>query len=105
MSALRDKITKGNSYFYDQTLQNARILFRFRVNMYESKQNFKQKPEYKAEKYLCDSCQTEIDHDTHVLFCHSYSALRENKDLNCDQDLAEYLWKVLDIRTKLRLNR
>ena len=73
--------------------------------MYESKQNFKHKPEYIAEKFMCDSCQSEIDDSTHVLFCPSYSALRENKNLNCDQDLAEYLLKVLDIRTMLRLNR
>ena len=105
MSALREETTKGNSYFYSQTLQNARILFRFRVDMYESKQNFKHKQEYIAENFMCDSCQSEIDDSTHVLFCHSNSALRESKDLNCDHDLAEYLMKVLDIRTNLRLNR
>ena len=105
MSAIRDEVHKGNSYFYSETLQNARLLFRFRTDMYESKQNFKHKPEYIAEKFMCDSCQKEVDHNTHVLFCNSYSALRENKDINCDLDLAKYLQKVMDIRTKLRLNR
>ena len=73
--------------------------------MYESKQNFKHKAEYIAEKFLCDSCEKEVDHNTHVLFCDSYSTLRENKDINCDSDLAEYLLKVMEIRTKLRLDR
>ena len=105
MSAIRDETQKGNSYFYKETLQNARILFRFRTDMYESKQNFKHKAEYIAEKFLCDSCEKEVDHNTHVLFCDSYSTLRENKDINCDSDLAEYLLKVMEIRTKLRLDR
>ena len=105
MSAIKDETKKGNSYFYNETLLNARTLFRFRVDMFESKQNFKNKRDYIAEKFLCDSCETEIDNNTHVQFCFSYSSLRENKNLNCDVDLAEYLQKVLEIRTKLRLNR
>ena len=43
MSALRDEIVKGNGYFYSETLQNARVLFRFRVELIEAKINFKQK--------------------------------------------------------------
>ena len=43
MSALRDEIVKGNGYFYSETLQNARVLFRFRVELIEAKMNFKQK--------------------------------------------------------------
>ena len=73
--------------------------------MFEAKINFKQKSEYKKEKYLCDSCESEIDENTHVLFCPSYSDLREEKNLHNDAHLAEYLQKVLEIRTKLRLNR
>ena len=105
MSALRDELTKGNKYFYTETLKNARTIFRFRVEMFEAKINFKQKSEYKKEKYLCDSCESEIDENTHVLFCPSYSDLREEKNLQNDAHVAEYLQKVLEIRTKLRLNR
>ena len=105
MSAIRDEITKGNGYFYNETLFNARRLFRFRVDLFEAKLNFKNNPQYRAEKYLCDSCESEIDQNTHVLFCSSYSALREGKDLNNDAHLAQYLQSVLEIRTKLRLDR
>ena len=105
MSALRDEITKGNNYFYSESLFNARTIFRFRVDLFEAKSNFKHKPDYKKEKYLCDSCESEIDVNTHVLFCPSYSMLREERNLHDDGDLANYLQKVLEIRTNLRLNR
>ena len=105
MSALKDEVRKGNEYFFNETLKNARTIFRFRVGLFESKMNFKNKPEYKAEKFLCDSCESEVDHCTHVLFCPSYANLRADKDMNSDTDLAQYLQRVLDIRTNLRLNR
>ena len=105
MSAIRDEVKKGNSYFFKETLENVGTLFRFRVDLYESKMNFKNKPEYKAEKYLCDSCESETDVSTHVLFCPAYAEIRKNKSLNSDSDLCEYLNRVLEIRTELRLNR
>ena len=37
MSALRDESTKGNGYFYTETLKNARTIFRFRVEIFEAK--------------------------------------------------------------------
>ena len=103
MASLRDEIKKGNSYFFTESLQNARSIFRFRVDLFESKMNFKNK--FKQESLLCDSCESESDEATHVLFCPSYAPLRENKCLNNDTDLANYLQAVLEIRTNLRLNR
>ena len=105
MKAIQDEICKGNKYFFQENLYNARVIFRFRVELTESKMNFKNKYEYKCEKYMCDSCQSEIDENTHVLFCHSYKNLRDGLDMNNDRDLAQYLQKVMNIRMKLRLNR
>ena len=105
LSSLRDDVKKGNQYFFNETLQNARTLFRFRSEMFEAKINFKNKKEYKIEKYLCDSCESQIDVNTHVLFCPSYAELREGRDLHNDTDLAYYLQRVLVIRAKLRLAR
>ena len=105
MSALRDEIEKGKNYFYSETLKTARTIFPFRVDLFEAKFNFKGKTDYKREKYLCDSCESSVDVNSHVLFCCSYATLREDKNLNNDSHLAEYLQKVLEIRTKLRLNR
>ena len=46
MSAIKDELEKGNSYFFSESLQNVRTLFRFRTELYESKMNFKNKPDY-----------------------------------------------------------
>ena len=73
--------------------------------MIEAKLNFKNKREYIEEKFLCDSCMTVQDENTHILFCPAYRSLREEKDLNNDQTLARYIKQVLNIRINLRLNR
>ena len=103
MSALRNEIVKGNSCFFTETLENVRILFRYRVELYEAKMNYKNK--YTSEGYLCDSCESESETNSHILFCPSYALIRQNKDLNSDRDLADYLHRVLEIRSNLRLNR
>ena len=103
MSALRDELVKGNSYFYKENISNVRTLFKFRVDHFEAKANFKNK--YKNDDMLCNSCESKIDLNMHVLYCPSYAKLRENKSLNNDSHLAQYLQKVLEIRMKLNLNR
>ena len=103
MSAIRDEISKGNSYFFEETLENARILFRYRVELYEAKLNFKNK--YKTEGYQCDSCESESESNSHILYCPAYAKIRENMSLQSDSNLCEYLKQVLEIRTSLRLIR
>ena len=105
MSAIQNEIQKGNGYFFAEALQTARNVFRFRVDLFEAKYNYKNKPEYKNEKYMCDSCMSQIDINTHVLHCPAYASLRENRNLNNDKQLAQYLQQVLEIRMKLRLDR
>ena len=105
MKALRDEVVKGNGYFYTESLKNVRTLFRFRTDMFQAKENFKNIREYKEEEYLCDLCESKRDDNMHVLFCESYKQLREGKSMNNDKDLCEYLQKVLEIRAELRINR
>ena len=105
MSAIQDEVKKGNDYFFRDSLDSVRTLFRFRVDLFPAKLNFKNKTEYKKESFLCDSCMSETDTNTHVLHCPSYRVLREDKNLHNDAHLCEYLQKVIEIRTKLRLER
>ena len=105
MKALRDEIVKGNEYFFKLSLHDVRNIFKFRMEMYHSKMNFKQNAEFNKENYLCDSCETQTDENIHVLFCSSYQKLREGLDINNDSHVAWYLQQVLEIRTELRLNR
>ena len=43
MAALRDELKKDNTYFYRDHITNVRTLFRFRVDLFEAKANFKNK--------------------------------------------------------------
>ena len=105
MSAIRDEVQKGNRYFFSEALQIVRTLFRFRVDLFEEKNNFHNKAESKKENYLCDSCMSQFRLNTHVLHCPADAQLREDKNLNSETHLATFLQKVLEIRMKLRLDR
>ena len=41
MKALRDEVVIGNEYFYTEFLQIVRTLFKFRTDMFQAKENFK----------------------------------------------------------------
>ena len=50
---------------------------------------------------MCDSCQSQIDTQSHVPFCPAYQQLRAGKDMFNTNDLTTYLVKVIQIREKL----
>ena len=54
---------------------------------------------------MCDSCEKAVDTQAHILWCPAYMNLREGKDINSDDDLIEYIGKVMMIREKLNLRR
>ena len=105
MEKMRIEEEKGNSYVKQEYIQNGRTLFRWRSDMFEAKTSFKNKAAYKDEKYLCDSCESEVNQNVHVLYCEAYKDLREGRKLDSDRDLANYLQQVFLIRSRLRLQR
>ena len=48
MSALRNEIVEGNTYFFTETLENVRILFRHKVELYDAKISYKNNAHYKS---------------------------------------------------------
>ena len=54
-------------------------------------------PQNEKSLWQCDSCQTSIESQSHIMWCPSYSELREGKDINNDNDLIEYVKSVLKI--------
>ena len=92
-------------YFTKLTVEDARLKFRLRTMMVEAKFNFKNKKEYSNDLWVCDSCSTNIETQSHLLWCPAYQNLRENKSLDNDQDLINYIKKVLEIRDELKLRR
>ena len=71
--------------------------------MFNVKFNYKSDPRHSNKLWKCNSCQSGIESQDHVLWCPSYSSLREGKNIDNDEDLAEYLKNVLIIRDKLNL--
>ena len=76
------------------------------MNMLKNvKFNFKNIQNYANDNWQCDSCEKSIDTQSHVLWCPAYQNLREGKSLDSDDDLIEYITKVMVIREKLNLRR
>jgi len=91
-------------YLKQLNLAGVRTKFKFRTMMTQHvKMNYSSMPKYSEDLWKCDSCRTKIDTQSHVLWCPSYSNLREGKNLDSDKDLCEYLQEVFKIRHKLEL--
>ena len=92
-------------YFKIFKVEDVRLKFRWRTKMVDTKQNFKNKKEYSHDLWKCDSCASSIETQSHLLWCPAYKNLRENKNLQSDKDLIDYVKKVLEIRQDLKLKR
>ena len=88
-------------YLSNKNVKEARTMFAFRSHMYPCKTNYMNEPKLNLDLWVCDSCQSAIDSQSHVMICPSYSSLREGKDIFNNRDVAEYLLKVILIRDKL----
>ena len=103
MSKLKDKVEETfemKDYLRNKIIIEARTMFKFRSKMFKCKMNFKNVQTFKEDLWLCDSCQSQIDTQSHVLFCPAYQQLRIDKDIKNDEDLIKYLVQVLQIREK-----
>ena len=86
-------------YLRNLNLQDIRIKFRYRTKMLKHvKMNFSSDPIYVKACWRCECGQ--IDTNEHILRCLKYEELREDKNLNDDNDLCDYLTKVTLLRSK-----
>ena len=92
-------------YFTLFNVEEVRLKFRWRTKMVDTKFNFENKKDYSHSLWQCNSCETSIESQSHLLWCPAYKNLREEKNLNNDDDLLEYVKKVLEIRQDLKLLR
>ena len=86
-------------YLSTLNLHDSRIKFQLRSKMLDVKFNYSTKHEH--ELWLCDSCCSSIETQSHLLFCPAYASLREGKNIKNDDHLIEYIKTVMSIRTKL----
>ena len=92
-------------YIREMKMEDARIKFKLRTKMINAKFNYKNDPMNAQTLWRCDSCQSAIDTQNHILWCPAYSDLRDGKDINNDTDIIEYFKKVMKIRDKLKINK
>ena len=85
------------------TLKDTRIKFKLRSHMFDVKWNYRNDPNNRRELWQCDSCQSNIETQKHVLWCPAYAGLRAGKSIKEDKDLVEYMKKVIEIRDKLKI--
>ena len=104
-SKMSEEIFKTKDYLKSMTLDNARVKFKLRTKMLDVNFNYKHQPHNEKTLWQCDSCQTSIDTQSHIMWCPAYKDLRTGKDINNDDDLIEYVKKVMDIREKLNITK
>ena len=73
--------------------------------MLDFKFNYKNDVKYSKELWNCDSCQSAIESQDHILWCPSYVDLREGKSMENDKDLIAYFAAVMKIRENLKLKK
>ena len=102
-SKMSDESFKTKEYLKTMSLENARVKFKIRTEMLIVKFNYKHLPQNQKTLWKCESCQTSIDTQSHIMWCPAYSELRIGKDINSDADLIEYVKKVMQIRERLNI--
>ena len=91
------------TYINEMTMKEAQTLFKYRTHMTNVKFNYKNDKNNRQELWRCDSCQSAIDTQSHILWCPSYKELRNGKDINNDRDLVSYIQNVMKIREQLNI--
>ena len=92
-------------YFDELNVTQTRIKFRLRANMTQVKFNFKNDSQSSRENWTCDSCETCIESQSHIMWCEAYSHLRNGLNINSDKDLVKYVNSVMKIRHEMKLSR
>ena len=100
LEGIIDEDMKRKDYFKQKSLEGTRMLFRIRTRMLDLKANFKNKPAFRKDGWVCDGCKKEVETSGHVMSCQAYELIREGKDLSTDRDLVQFFKEVMKIRMK-----
>ena len=99
------ELFERKEYFKQLTLNDAQINFKYRSKMLDVKMNYKSDKKHMAELWKFSSCETSIESQDHVMWCPAYVVLRVGKSIDNDQDLIDYLKKVMIVRDKLKISK
>ena len=100
LEGIKDEDMKRKEYFHQKSLEDTRLLFRIRTRMVDLKANFKNKPAFRKDGWICEGCHNEVETNGHVMSCEAYEHVREGKNLDSDKDLVQFFKEILKIRMK-----
>ena len=91
---------KVKEYVQNMSLRNARMFFRIRSHMIDTKFNQKSDQKFAKELWKCNYCKN-IETQSHITWCPVFESLRDGKNLKNDSDLVEYFQAVMKIRNEI----
>ena len=94
---MKEENFKTKSYLKEFCLEDARVFFKYRSKMLNFKFNYKNDTKNSRELWKCDSFQSAIESQDHILWCPAYVDLRDGKSLENDKDLIDYYSAVMKI--------
>ena len=100
---MKNETFERNTYINNMSMKEAKTFFKFRTHMTNVKLNYKNDKKNREELWRCDSCKSAIDTQSHILWCPSYKELRAGKNINNNEDLVNYIQRVMEIREKLNI--
>ena len=96
---------KVQPYLHKLNISQARMRFKIKSLMTPTvRMNFPSDPGYTLDLWRCVGCSSDGDpigyRDTqrHIIACHGYAALRQEKDMNDDRDLVIFFQQVIKQR-------
>ena len=100
---MKEELFETKNYTQNMNVTNARIKFRMRVQLVPGiKYSYKNTQKYKDELWSCPVCELTGDYSLdslpHTFWCPGLTKLRENRDLNIDEDVVSYMKDVLRLR-------
>ena len=102
---MKEESFQTKPYLREYKLDDSRTLFKYRSKMLDFKFNYKNNPSHTKDLWNCDSCQSAIESQDHILWCPAYVKLREGKSLESNEDLVQYFTSVMKIRENLNLKK
>ena len=102
-SRMSEEKFEMKNYIKEMKMTDAQEFFKYRTKMTNVKYNYKHDKGYSLELWKCDSCLSNIETQSHILWCPAYQELRTGKSLESQEDLVNYIKNVLAIREKLNL--
>ena len=86
-------------YVKNGTLFSARRTWEIRSHMLDVAGNYPRHSKYKASSWLCQACNLEVREDQeHLTVCEGYQDLRGDADLGNEEELVNFLNRVMERR-------